>query len=373
MKSNSVQLDQAFFGNDQNGYCLLGCTDNRFSHDVAFYCNAIGTPDGFSAFKPFLFSVPKDDFLLMFCCQAGAADASGRRTLFFHAIIADRKVVNEFNVNAYTLYDSGYFSDSLIDGCLPIELSKPLTQSNCHPVPFAWNGEPLAIISEKPETTLIRALLGDSVNSLPWANFTYQPLENFRLYVISKYVNRPQGRKCVLPSGEVLPKGLRDQSSFKGPQSPKPPQVTTMCHCRVFKILFISSVFLNLALAYLYLMDSRTGERSQNKVPEAKIVIQREVEYLDREVIKEVPVEIKPSMPPLTREQVLTELRTHFPVDKEIENFDEIVKGSSRLKALNENPREEYQEVGLISKISAYISFVNTYILTINHDEGGLK
>lgn len=374
MNNDTIQLNQAFFGNAQSGYRLLASTDNRFSTDVANYCNAIGTPDGFSEVEPFLFSVPRNNVLMMFCCQPGQPDALGRKTLFFHAIIVEREKADAFNINAYSLYEAGYFSKSLISNCRPIELDKPLKQTNKILSPFAWNGESLAIISGKPETELIRGLLGHSINTISWSSFSYQPLDDFRLYVISKYINRPSDRKCILPSGEILPQGMRETSSQKTNQVHSVSATSKSGNHKKSRILLVLSVLVNLALAYILLTTPKTRVITKEvvkEVPVEKIVYQDRIEYRDREVIKEVPVKVEPTAPPLTREQVLAELRTHFPSDKQISNFDEIVRTSLRIQQLQTNP--EPQEKELIPKISAYISFVNTYILTPNQTKGDKK
>lgn len=376
MNNDTIQLDQAFFGNAQSGYRLLASTDNRFSTDVANYCNAIGTPDGFSEIEPFLFSVPRNNVLMMFCCQPGQPDASGRKTLFVHAIIVEREKADAFNINAYSLYEAGFFSKSLFPNCRPIELDKALKQTVKVLSPFAWNGESLAIISGKPETELIRGLLGHSINTISWSSFSYQPLVDFRLYVISKYINRPSDRKCILPSGEILPQGMRETSSQKSNQDHSVSTTSKNEKHRIARILLVLSVLVNLALAYILLTTPKTRVITKEvvkEVPVEKIVCQGRIEYRDREVIKEVPVKVEPSVPPLTREQILADLRKQFPPDKQIPNFDDIVRISSRLQSLQNNPRPEHQEVGLISKISAYISFVNTYILNISQTKGDNK
>ena len=141
-------------------------------------------------------------------------------------------------------------------------------------------------------------------------------------------------------------------------------------------MFLVLSVLVNLVLAYILMTTPHARVVTKEiikEVPVEKIVYQDRIEYQDREVIKEVPVKVEPPAPPLTREQVLTELRTHFPADKQISNFDNIIRISSRLQSLQNNPRSEHQEVGLISKISAYIFFVNTYILPQNQTKGDKK
>lgn len=367
MDNNIIQLNQAFFGNAQSGYRLLASTDNRFSTDAAFFCNAIGTPDGFSEIEPFLFSVPKDNSLLMFCCQSGMPDASGRKTLFFHAIIADRKMADDFNVNAYTLYEAGYFSKSLIANCRPIELAKPLKQSNGASGSFGWNGESLAIVSGKPETTLIKGLLGNSINSISWSSFAYQPLDNFRLYVISKYVNRPRDRKCILPSGEILPNSSREASPPKANQSSTIPQSSRGGNSRISKMLLVLSVLVNLVLAYILLTTPQTRVVTKEVIKEVPV---EKIVYRGREVTKDAQGKAEPSVPSLTREQVLMELRADFPADKQITNFDDIVRNSTKLKTLKNTPNSE--EIGLFDKITVYISFVNKHILN-NQTDRDLK
>ena len=169
---------------------------------------------------------------------------------------------------------------------------------------------------------------------------------------------------------------MRETSSQKSNQVHSVSTTSKNGNHRITRILLVLSVLVNLALVYILLTTPKTRVITKEvvkEVPVEKIVYQDRIEYRDREVIKEVPVKVEPSAPPLTREQILADLRSQFPEDKQITNFDDIVRISSRLQSLQNNPRSEHQEVGLISKISAYISFVNTYILNIPQTKGDNK
>lgn len=348
MRKLSIQIEQAFFGNDQSGYRLLACTATRYSSLVTEYCNAIGTPEGFSELSPFLFSVPVDDAILMFCGQCGEPDASGRQTLFFHAMIANRASANDFNVNAFSLFAAGYFSKKNLHDCRPLVLAKPLASLDTVSKPFVWNGESMAIVSGKVEKQLIRGLLGTQVNSVAWASFAFQPLDKFKLYVISKYVNRPVDRKCVLVSGQALPpvKSVREENSTRNNTSQihRKPIPKTVKRNWILAL----SIFVNFILGYMVLTTEKTKEAP---IKVEKVHNEEKTAYKAHEVKQEI-----------TREDIISHLSS-FPKEKQIADFTKIIEKSERLKAIRDKPDPQADEDGLLSKIDEYIKFVNKWIL----------
>lgn len=333
IKENKIQIEQAFFGNGPSGYQLLDITDKKYSSLVTKYCGAIGTPDGLSEVSPFLFSVPIADNVLMFCCQRGELDPSGRPTLFFHAMIANLIEAKQFNVNAYTLYNTGCFKNHIADSCKPLILARPFEKLQSSSAIFIWDGSPLAIVSAREEKNLLCSLLGNHVNEIAWSSFTFQPLPNFTLYVISKYVMLPQDRKCVSSTGQILSSG-----PIKGVRMMEPSMTSIQSKAsKNWLSLFFLSMLINIVLICAI------------------------VSLYKQQNIISSPNPIKNKI--LNREDVINELRDKFPESSKILNFDEIMNKDERLKGIIENPNKELGEDGLIDKIKEYIDFVNKEII----------
>ena len=132
-------------------------------------------------------------------------------------------------------------------------------------------------------------------------------------------------------------------------------------------MLLVLSVLVNLVLAYILLTTPQTRVVTKEVIKEVPV---EKIVYRGREVTKDAQGKAEPSVPSLTREQVLMELRADFPADKQITNFDDIVRNSTKLKTLKNTPNSE--EIGLFDKITVYISFVNKHILN-NQTDRDLK
>ena len=103
----SVKLEQVFYGRGQFGYGILGASQGGkpFENAVESLCEAIGSPDAFWAWKPFLVNKRFRDYCLMACVQPGAADSCGRATVLFHVLIALASELTAAGIDAFALFD----------------------------------------------------------------------------------------------------------------------------------------------------------------------------------------------------------------------------------------------------------------------------
>ncbi len=360
MTESSIQIEQAFYGNAKSNYQLLACSASQYSAVVTNYCEAIGTPDGIATVSPFLFSIPYRNVVMMFCCQSGEPDSNMRQTLFFHALIAERDKAELFNVNAFSLWKAGYFTAKPQNPCKAFTLSTPLPLDNTGTKAFPWNGESLAIVSNKEENQLIHGLLGKQVNTIPWAGFSFQTLKDFKIYVISQYVNRPLDRICVTTSGEAI---AVPQKSTSDPYPTKPtiPQKNSSFNKVLVLLLSISLLANVLLLAFASPWSKSVGNKEDKGMRELQARLAN-----SEAKIMELQNNLKNST---TKEKVIEELRAQFPEGMRIPNFNSTVQGSIKLQLLKTQPvtsdkDKQTTEPGLFSQIETYINFVNKHILT---------
>lgn len=193
-----IKLEQLYWGHDGGRYRLLGASSQAPADDVAYFRDRLGTPDGLSEIKPFLLSVPVGDLLVMMCGQQGRRDNIGRKTVFFHALIGSKEECKQHHVNAYSLWENGFFKAEYVEGTSVEPLSVQILPEIHIPeveTPL-WNGQKLAIRSDKPENELVCQMLGARINDVPWAGFTWNPLDDFMVYAISRYAATPKDRPC---------------------------------------------------------------------------------------------------------------------------------------------------------------------------------
>ena len=193
-----IELEQLYWGHDGGQYRVLGASPQAPADEVARFREQLGTPDGLSEIKPFLLSVPVGDRLIMMCGQQGRRDNIGRKTLFFHVLIGSRAECTQHCINAYSLWKNGFFKAEYVDGTPGGPLSVQILPET--PIPGAevppWSGEKLAIRSAAPENELVCRMVGTRINDVPWAGFSWNPLDDFLLYAISRYAAVPKDRPC---------------------------------------------------------------------------------------------------------------------------------------------------------------------------------
>jgi len=242
-----LTLQQAFYGHS-DGYRLLGSSNPEFDTVVERLCNQIGTYDGESHLAPFYINWSDGNQRYMICCNEGARDAVGRITVFFHALIADESELRQNNCGIDNLIDQGAFVSSFKgETVAPISFETKTTSPKEAISPFRWSGEKIAIVTEAPDLDIIRSLLGDKLNTINWASYSFAPLKDFQLYVISRYVGLPADRNCLATNGMLLARPghqtqqgsiLRQPPTLESRPAPKKPH--TLSFTKIAAILILT-------------------------------------------------------------------------------------------------------------------------------------
>ena len=187
-----AQLGQIFYGRDRDGYGVLGVSPagRSFVGAVVALFRTVGSPDRPGDVRPFLICKREGDAVLMIRACRGAADPTGRATIFFHALIADAAALRAVGLDAFALANAGLFAES----CPSRELSDlTFPNVNHHQVASAEGRGidlPATISSERPLDEFVRQELGAKSLDLNWATFTFNPLPDFDLCVLSSYSPR---------------------------------------------------------------------------------------------------------------------------------------------------------------------------------------
>ena len=267
----------------------------------------------------------------------GNLDDAGRKTLFFHAYIGDHSELVSKKIGIEALIGSNAFVSQLTD--TPIS---PFNFEGCsHTVPwenvkFHWDNEKIAIVSDHQELNLICGILRNAIDVTNWASFSFRPLNDFKLYAISKYAAlRPDDRKCIDEYGNVYP-SLREQDDESMKNDAIPIQGSKRKANKLLILFLLISIAMN---AFLLL-----------KGPE----IQVEEKVVEKTVIKEVPPKNM-----VDRQQVISELRNKFGKDYIIYgDFSEELRKDRALGIQYDKHKKD-----ILIRAGAYVDFVNRYIL----------
>ena len=188
----------------------------------------------------------------MICAQCGPPDKVGRETLFFHALAANRREANACGINAFSLWETGYFQSRHTIMPTPILLQNPrFSQSSGRPA-FAWDGTPTVILSNREQGALLRPLLGDKVNQVKWASYSFQKREDFTLYVLSERAVRPEGTICRDVNGTLLSKPMPLLVTKTEPERTVEPSFLQSAFEWICTLSFLASVLLNIYLGLAY-------------------------------------------------------------------------------------------------------------------------
>lgn len=185
-------IGQIFYGRAPDGYGVLGASPagRPFIGAVAALCRAVGSPDRPGDVRPFLLSKREGAVVLMIRACRGPADPTGRATIFFHALIADGAALRVAGLDAFALANDSVFAESC-PSREPPDLTFPnVKQHEATPAEGGGIDLPATISSERPLDELVRQELGTKSLDLNWATFTFNPLSDFDLCVLSSYSPR---------------------------------------------------------------------------------------------------------------------------------------------------------------------------------------
>lgn len=338
-----ITLNQAFYGrNPEKGYRMFASSAPQHNAIIERLCAAVGTPDGASTVEPFYINFIENGYRYMISCCMGDQDA-GRDTLFFHAFIGKHDDLKKSGVGIGTLIQEKFFKNKYEPGpVLPVSVEDSSYTLPWGKTSIIWNNEKLAIGSEKPELSMLSGILKNNIDDMSWASFSFKPLNDFQLYIISKFVAFPQDRKCLSPTGDVLSlpqhKYPTNKTTYEKPRPPKNKG-------KIIFLLFLLSVLINCIFAGVLF------SRSTSKITHSHDTPPQTVEKI---VYKEVPVKGA-----TTRETVIKELRSEF--DRRYSRIN-----GSWVKALESDRAlsvqyHKYKKPQLY-KAGEYIQFVHEFI-----------
>lgn len=344
-----IKLQQFFYGRDPSvGNSLLASSCQTYNEKVASLCSAIGTPDGSSVIEPFYINYVDGNIRYMIQGCPGVPD-EGRMTLFFHCFAGDHQLMKKEGFGIGTLIHEKAFVQQcdrgpILEVCFDTS-SYSLPWGN---VRLSWNQEKIAIANSKPDIMLLTGLLKGSFDVVNWASFTFNPLDNFRIYIWSQYSPKiPSDRKIVYSNGELF---ANIKSKSTDVQLPSIRKCDGAEKRNVFLTLFIISLILNIVCLFSCLR--------QKSDPQVAAVIKPSTKEVE---IKQPTTVVKPSTPAISRESVIAELRDFFlkkyPNSRIEGAWDDVMNSDEALKIHYARGKTS------LVKVKGYVDFVNNEIL----------
>jgi len=372
---NSV-LDQVFYGRGDRGYAILGASPGgaAFAARVESLCGSVGTPGSEYGGEPFLLSVPENDCVIMVCGRRGAPDSMGRATLFFHALIAAKQNLGAAKADAFSLFEQGVFRDRIpAGGIVPLQLDLGLNSRG--------SAErhldvvlPCLFRAEGPAPERVRSAVGDRVNDLAWATYSFQPLPDFDVQVLPLRVLAPWTINEYNASGKRMraacAKGEAREAARRNPeyQSPLPAAapITKAPPPGKSNAMLKFSLVLNLALAAAcaaLLALRKSASVTSGQRPEQRVVTNVVEKIVEKRVAASLSVEQKAE---IVREEV-KRLMGKFHLLK-IEDFDDEAKGAIKNYELQGLDPKYDKQKEFLEKLRAYVNFVNELQEKQNHE-----
>ena len=348
-----ITLHQAFYGREQTGYRLLASSCPEFNQRIEQLCAVIGTPDGTSVVEPFFLNYIEENNRFMVQCCIGNLDDAGRKTLFFHVFIGNHSQLKQARMGIASLIRNKRFESKLPSG--PI-LDVSIEEEN-YSLPWGnqkltWNNEKLAIISNKPELSLLTGTLRGDIDNISWASFSFHSLDNFDIYVLSEYVPMPNDRKCVTSNGAVavVPQKIQKPSQ---PSAPVVKQPTHQQSTSVKSIILALSLIANCILGYLLMQPETVQTPNDNTTNHPKPP--------EQVVDNNLPAKF-------TKEEVIQELRDNFlqKYQKIEGTWEDQMRSDPKLK------REYFDlEKAPLRLANGYVQFINSEILEKSENKNG--
>lgn len=225
----SLSCEQLFYGRGERGYGILGESPGAapFRKHVEVLCGTVGMPSADYGGEAFLMSVPEGDSVIMVCGRRGTPDSMGRETLFFHALVAEKRALAAAGADAFSLFEKGAFAATFPHGemeAVQINIDHARDDSMSHPLDGCAPDAtfPCFIRSNKPASDAVRVLIGDRTNDLAWATFAFQPLDGFDIQVIPQRGTAPQGASELDARGKLVRAAKKATSS---------PSISTDAQC----------------------------------------------------------------------------------------------------------------------------------------------
>lgn len=263
------KLAQIFYGRSRDGYGILGTSPSGrpFVGFVAQLCRAVGSPDRPGDIRPFLMSKREGSHIIMIRVCRGAADPTGRLTLFFHALVAPLEALSSANLDAFVLAEKGMFLSALPESLEDVEV--PASTGKLDSSPSGVLCYPAFISSGHPLDLEVRRTLGRETLSRSWATYSYRSLEGFDLCVHSSYASSPtHGNKYTFENGAFVP----EKEPIVVPPMPQPQKPSCAKSSSGYSFMLKASLFVNVVLVVglVALFALYTGKGNGNQSPQAQ-------------------------------------------------------------------------------------------------------
>ena len=259
------KLGQIFYGRAPDGYGVLGTSPagRPFIGAVAALCRAVGSPDRPGDVRPFLLSKREGAVVFMIRACRGASDPTGRATIFFHALIADEASLRAAGLDAFALANAHMFAESC-PSREPPDLTFPSAkQHEATPAKGRGIDMPATISSERPLDELIRQEVGEKSLDLNWATFTFNPLPDFDLCVLSSYSPR-KGTGTQYAFDDAGLHRLSSEPAKKSPVGGGTLPAERSSKRRPSLPLFLS-LAVNVTLVLVFLLQGDNGDGGKSK------------------------------------------------------------------------------------------------------------
>lgn len=184
-----MKLEQFFYGRGVDGYGILSSSvlSCGLTDQVVLLCQTPGTPTVASDAddKPFLLQKVVGDAVLMACGRSGHPDEIGRRTSFFHVLVAQLYDVKSFQISVADLFENEIFA-TVCDSSPKIE---PLTVD-----PQRWKIRrkepstiqlPAIVLCQRADNLSLVDLLGGDLVGKDFATISWNMIPGFKVYGLS--------------------------------------------------------------------------------------------------------------------------------------------------------------------------------------------
>jgi hypothetical protein len=239
---------------------------------------------------------------------------------------------------------------------------------------------PCVIRSDKPQFNLVRAAVGDQALELSWATLAFQPMRNFDVIVLPTRASCQRNMSEYDASGRLIrsvatrsrPKEVTSPSEqMKERPSSSVDQISNVTSKGKNSTLFVLSVVINIVLAAVCtaLLALRRSATDSSAKPTTPIVV---TNFVERVVKETVPAQLtddeKAEIKRGAVEQFLKELKSRFPGDEKISDFEINVKKLPNMNVTYQeimhgnNPDFKDAKTVLIS-LKKYVTFLNEEIL----------
>ena len=200
-----VKFGQVFYGMGPNGYAVLAASPsaNGFESAVETMCGMVGTPRVALDGSAVLMSHVVGDRVILARACAGPLDPNGRRTLFFHAMVARVSDLEASGIDAFAISGEGMFLSTLPDDAkadLELEFAQAAVAGTSPPFDVSF---PAVFRLARPDTPLMRAILGPRANRLTWTTFAEMAHPFFDLCAVDEYAALPSDRAIYDARGLV--------------------------------------------------------------------------------------------------------------------------------------------------------------------------